>query len=96
MHSVRHDGSSDLTVSPSDAIVVITPRESTARQMRGSWGVQEIVVSPVNDIDGLCEVAITQLKQAGIAKSGDAIVLMAGSSSGGAPVTDTVRMIIVP
>jgi hypothetical protein len=39
---------------------------------------------------------VTQLKETGFAKSGDPIVVMAGSSSGGAAVTDTVRMIIVP
>jgi hypothetical protein len=36
------------------------------------------------------------LKQDGFAKSGDPIVVMAGSSSNSAAVTDTVRMIIVP
>jgi len=36
------------------------------------------------------------VKKAGIAQSGDPIVIMAGSTSGGAQVTDTVRMIIVP
>ncbi len=80
---------------PPMPIVAITPSESTARQLRGSWGVQEIFVSPVNDIDGLCDVAVTQLKKCGLAKSGDPIVVMAGSSSGAA-ITDTVRMIIVP
>jgi pyruvate kinase len=80
---------------PPMPIVAITPSESTARQMRGSWGIQEIFVSPVNDIDGLCEVAVTQLKKCGLAKSGDPIVVMAGSSSGAA-ITDTVRMILIP
>ena len=57
---------------------------------------QEIFVSPANDIDTLCNVAITELKACGMAKSGEALVLMAGSSSGGTAITDTVRMIIVP
>ena len=48
------------------------------------------------DIDELCEFAITQLKSSGIAKAGDPIVIMAGSASGGAQITDTVRMVIVP
>ncbi len=81
---------------PPMPIVAITPNGSTARQLRGSWGVQEIFVSPANDIDTLCEVAITELKACGMAKAGDALVLMAGSSSGGTAITDTVRMIIVP
>jgi pyruvate kinase len=81
---------------PPMPIVAITPSGSTARQLRGSWGVQEIFVSPANDIDTLCEIAITELKACGMAKTGDALVLMAGSSSGGTAITDTVRMIIVP
>ena len=81
---------------PPMPVVAITPSERTARQLRSSWGIQEIFVSPANDIDSLCEVAITELKGCGLAKTGDPLVLMAGSSSGGAAVTDTVRMIIVP
>ena len=77
-------------------IVAITPSESTARQLRSSWGVQEIYISPAHDIDELCEFAITRLKQSGIAKTGDPVVIMAGSASGGAQITDTVRMVIVP
>ena len=81
---------------PPMPIVAITPSASTARQLRSSWGVQEIFVSPANDIDSLCEVALTQLKKVGLAKFDDPIVLMAGSSSGGKAITDTVRMLIVP
>jgi pyruvate kinase len=81
---------------PPMPIVAITPNASTSRQLRNSWGIQEIYVSPLNDIDALCDYAVTQLKQDGFAKSGDPIVVMAGSSSNSAAVTDTVRMIIVP
>ncbi|HEY5303040.1 MAG TPA: pyruvate kinase [Acidimicrobiales bacterium] len=81
---------------PPMPIVAITPNPSTARQLRGSWGVDQIIISPAQDIDELCEVAIDEVKKAGIAQSGDPIVIMAGSTSGGAAVTDTVRMLIVP
>jgi pyruvate kinase len=81
---------------PPMPIVAITPSDATARQLHSSWGVQEIYVSPAQDIDELCDVAVTRLKQSGIAKSGDPVVIMAGSTSGGAQVTDTVRMLIVP
>ncbi|HEY1761408.1 MAG TPA: pyruvate kinase, partial [Acidimicrobiales bacterium] len=66
---------------PPMPIVAITPNTSTARQLRSSWGIQEIYVTPLNDIDGLCDYAVAQLKQDGFAKSGDPIVVMAGSSS---------------
>ncbi|MGC1237186.1 MAG: pyruvate kinase [Acidimicrobiales bacterium] len=81
---------------PPMPIVAITPDAGTGRQLRSSWGIQEIFVTPISDIDGLCDYAVTQLKETGYAKSGDPIVVMAGSSSNLASVTDTVRMIIVP
>jgi len=81
---------------PPMPIIAITPSESTARQLRSSWGVQEVFISPSTDIDVLCDFAIAQIKSEGIAQSGDPVVIMAGSSSGGKSVTDTVRMVIVP
>ena len=81
---------------PPMPIVVITPSEETARQMHSSWGVQEIYVTPTTDIDELCDFAVNHLKADGLTKSGDTIVVMAGSATGGAAITDTVRMIIVP
>ncbi|MDE3064324.1 MAG: pyruvate kinase [Acidobacteriota bacterium] len=80
---------------PPMPIVAITPSESTARQLRSSWGVQEIYLSPATDIDDLCDFAVAQLKLSGLARTGDPVVVMAGSASGGAAITDTVRMIIV-
>jgi pyruvate kinase len=81
---------------PPMPIVAITPSESTARQLRSSWGVEWVFLSPSTDIDVLCDFALAQIKQAGIAKSGDCVVIMAGSASGGAAITDTVRMVIIP
>ena len=80
---------------PPMPIVAITPSEATARQLRSSWGVQEIYLSPATDIDDLCDFAIAQLKLSGLARPGDPVVVMAGSATGGAAITDTVRMIIV-
>ena len=68
---------------PPMPIVAITPSDATARQLHSSWGVQEIYVSPAQDIDELCEVAVMAPQQSGTAKSGDPVVIMAGSASGG-------------
>jgi pyruvate kinase len=81
---------------PPMPIVVLTPNVSTGLQLRSSWGIQETFVTPLQDIDGLCDFAVTQLKETGFAKSGDPIVVMAGSSANRGAVTDTVRMIIIP
>ncbi len=80
---------------PPMPIVAITPSEATARQLRSSWGIQGVYLSRATDIDELCVVAVTELKIAGLARPGDAIVVMAGSASGGASITDTVRMVMV-
>lgn len=80
---------------PPMPIVAITPSEITALQLRSSWGVQEVYLSPATDIDELCEFAETQMRLSGLAKPGDTVVVMAGSASGGASITDTVRMIVV-
>jgi pyruvate kinase len=55
-----------------------------------------VVVDPAQDIDALCEVAVKDLVERGIAQSGDNVVVMAGSESGGTAVTDTVRFVVVP
>jgi pyruvate kinase len=80
---------------PPMPIVAITPSTETARQMRSSWGVGQIVLSPSQDIDELCEIANEKVKESAIAKPGDVIVVMAGSAGGGASITDTVRMVVV-
>ncbi len=80
---------------PPMPIVAITPSAATARQLHSSWGVQEVYLSPATNIDELCAIAVTQLKLSGLARPGDAIVVMAGSAPGGAAITDTVRMVIV-
>ena len=81
---------------PPMPIVAITPESSTARQLRGSWGIDRIFISPYSEIDDLCNFAVSEVVRAKIAKSGDVIVVMAGSASGGAQVTDTVRMMVIP
>jgi pyruvate kinase len=81
---------------PPMPIIAITPSDATARQLRGSWGVQDVVMSTAQEIDELCRVALQRVKETGVAKSGDAVVIMAGSNTGGAAITDTVRMLIVP
>lgn len=81
---------------PPMPIVAITTNESTRRQLRGSWGITETIVSPATDIDALAEVAITSLKKSGLAAAGDTVVMMAGSTGGGTGTTDTVRLIVVP
>lgn len=81
---------------PPMPILAITPSQSTALQLRSSWGVSDVVLSEVTDMDELVDIAVHRLRETDIVHSGDAIVVMAGSRHGGTALTDTVRMVIVP
>ncbi|CAB4779653.1 MAG: pyruvate kinase [Actinobacteria bacterium] len=80
---------------PPMPILAITPSHFTARQLKSSWGVNDVLVSSSTDIDDLVHQGIEHLRADGIVKSGDYVVVMAGSDDGGLSTTDTVRMVAV-
>ncbi len=80
---------------PPMPIIAITPSEKTARSLRSSWGVIDVIVSEASDMNELTDIAIEHLCKLNLASDGDAVVIMAGSQRGGAATTDTVRMAIV-
>jgi len=81
---------------PPMPILAITPNPNTALQLRSSWGVDDVVVSNATEMTELVEIALDHLRATGTVRSGDAVVVMAGSSNIGAAITDTVRMVIAP
>ncbi|HVB01050.1 MAG TPA: pyruvate kinase alpha/beta domain-containing protein, partial [Acidimicrobiales bacterium] len=81
---------------PPMPILAITPNPNTALQLKGSWGIDDVVVSNATDMTQLVEIALDRLRATGTVHSGDVVVVMAGSSNVGASITDTVRMVIVP
>lgn len=81
---------------PPMPILAITPSRATSLQLRSSWGVDDVVVSSATTMGALVRIAVERLKKRAVVHSGDVIVVMAGSSTGGAAITDTVRMVIVP
>ena len=80
---------------PPMPILAITPSHFTARQLKSSWGVNDVLVSSSTDIDDLVHQGIEHLRADGTVKSGDYVVVMAGSDDGGLSTTDTVRMVAV-
>ena len=76
-------------------ILAITPSEFTARQLRASWGVTDVMISGSVAIDELVQQGISRLRELGLVTSGDYVVVMAGSDGGGLSTTDTVRMVAV-
>jgi pyruvate kinase len=81
---------------PPMPILAVTPSQATALQLRSSWGVDDVVVSPATDMTELVSVALERLTATGVVHPGDVVVVMAGSSGVGPSLTDTVRMVIVP
>ena len=80
---------------PPMPILAITPSEFTARQLRASWGVTDVMISGSVAIDELVQQGISRLRELGLVTSGDYVVVMAGSDGGGLSTTDTVRMVAV-
>ncbi|MEI8126543.1 MAG: pyruvate kinase [Actinomycetota bacterium] len=80
---------------PPMPILAITPSEKTARQLRSSWGVNDVLISEQTEMGELTALAIEHLKKIGLVKVGDAVVVMAGSENSEASTTDTVRMAFV-
>jgi pyruvate kinase len=80
---------------PPMPILAITPSHFTARQLKSSWGVNDVLVSSSTDIDELVHQGIEHLRADGTVSSGDYVVVMAGSDDGGLSTTDTVRMVAV-
>jgi pyruvate kinase len=80
---------------PPMPILAITPSDQTARQLQASWGVNDVVLSDETEMDELVVLGVRRLKEQGVAKAGDYVVILGGSESGGAQTTDTVRMVTV-
>ena len=47
---------------PPMPILAITPSEKTARQLRSSWGVVDVVISEASDMNELTDIAIAHLR----------------------------------
>ena len=76
-----HSGNTALHISkyhPPTPVFALTPREATCRRLSLSWGVTPILVKDIRNTDEMIAMAEKTLKELGIAKSGDVIVIVAG------------------
>ena len=78
---------------PSMPIVAVTPSDRTARQLTLSWGVDTLVVGEAASTDEIVWFAVQAAVRAGFAKSGDVVVVLAGSPTEPEPATDTLRLV---
>ncbi len=63
---------------PSEPVVALTPRRRTARQLALSWGVTPILDEPVHELDDLMAEAAASVRDLGLGRTGDTIVITCG------------------
>jgi pyruvate kinase len=80
---------------PAAPIVATTPLESTIRQLKMSWGVESILVQESSSTDEIVWFSVKAAVEAGFAKAGDVVIVLAGSPTEPEPVTDTLRIVQV-
>ncbi len=80
---------------PAAPIVATTPLDATIRQLRMSWGVDALRVQESSSTDEIVWFSVKAAVEAGYAKAGDVVVVLAGSPTEPEPVTDTLRIVQV-
>ncbi|MCU1489907.1 MAG: pyk [Acidimicrobiaceae bacterium] len=80
---------------PSMPIVAATPSLQTARQLSVSWGVDSLIVRESTSTDDIVWYAVSRTVEAGYARAGDVVIVLAGSPNEPDPVTDTIRIVRV-
>ncbi|SDZ83301.1 pyruvate kinase [Lachnospiraceae bacterium NK3A20] len=80
---------------PSAPIIACTTNKKTACQLNLLFGVMPLIISEEPTADLLFEAAINQAKRAGLAKSGDRVVLTAGIPLGVSGNTNMIRVVEV-
>jgi pyruvate kinase len=82
---------------PSVPVVATTPDDRVRRQLAVSWGVQSRYGSYAADIDSVLETAVESALDAGVATSGDTIVVLAGMMNDPpeADVANTLKVHVV-
>ncbi len=76
-----HSGNTALHISkyhPPTPVFALTPREATCRRLALSWGVTPLIVSDMRNTDEMIAMSENTLKDLGIVKAGDVIVIVAG------------------
>jgi pyruvate kinase len=78
---------------PEAPILATTPLDLTIRQLRMSWGVEALKVQESSSTDEIVWFSVKAAVEAGYARAGDVVVVLAGSPTEPEPVTDTLRIV---
>lgn len=73
-------------------VFAATPLVSTARRCSLYWGVQPVLIAPVNSTDEMIANVSHTMKAMGVVKPGDVIVITAGTPVGRPGGSDTVKL----
>ncbi len=96
--TATESGRTALLVSkykPDVPVIAITPREQTLKYLTLKWGVIPVKVKAFKTVDEILEKAVKIVKEKGIAKSGDTVVITAGSHTGISGSTDLLKVATV-
>ena len=80
---------------PAAPILAATPSAATIRQLQMSWGVTALPVPESSSTDDIVWFSVKAAVEAGYARPGDRVVVLAGSPTEPEPVTDTLRIVQV-
>lgn len=78
---------------PSASIVGLSPLDRTLRKMQLYRGVRPLKTKEVNSTDQLLTDAISTVTEAGLAESGDVVILTAGVPAGMSSVTNMIKAV---
>lgn len=80
---------------PSAPILVLTPREDTARRLALAWGTHCVLTDDASNVDDMLERATRFAVEEGFARRGDRIVVIAGVPFGHPGSTNLLRVAFV-
>ncbi len=76
-----HSGNTALNISkyhPPTPVYALTPRSEACRRLSLSWGVEPILVKDMRNTDEMINMVETTMKEQGLVKTGDIVVIVAG------------------
>ncbi len=80
---------------PAMPIIAATPLPQTARRCNLYWGVQSVIIEPVDRSDAMIENIDLSLREMGLASSGDIVVVTAGTPIGRRGTTNMMRVHVI-
>lgn len=80
---------------PRMPIIAATPLRETARRCSLYWGVQPLLIEPVNETEAMIHDVELQLREMEICNEGDVIIITAGTPIGRRGTTNTMKVHVI-